>query len=71
MITGIVLIAVAIVVLFFVFNNRSKNETSDSVDAFSSSVPAIEQSRYDFFLEKYNKAEKKVIESADREIRNV
>ena len=49
MITGIVLIAVAIVVLFFVFNNRSKNETSDSVDAFSSSVPAIEQSRYDFF----------------------
>ena len=71
MITGIVLIAVAIVVLFFVFNNRSKNETSDSVDAFSSSVPVIEQSRYDFFLEKYNKAEKKVIESADREIRNV
>ena len=63
MITGIVLIAVAIVVLFFVFNNRSKSDSSDSVDTFSSSVPVIEQSRYDFFLEKYNKAEKKVIES--------
>lgn len=71
MITGIVLIAVAIVVLFFVFSNRSKSENSDSVETFSSSVPVIEQSRYDFFLEKYNKAEKKVIESADREIRNV
>ena len=71
MITGIVLIAAAIVVLFFVFNNRSKSDSSDSVDTFSSSVPVIEQSRYDFFLEKYNKAEKKVIESADREIRNV
>ena len=71
MITGIVLIAVAIVVLFFVFNNRSKNETSDSVDAFSSSVPAIEQSRYDFFLEKYNKAERSAIEKADREVKKV
>ena len=71
MITGIVLIAVAIVVLFFVFNNRSKSASSDFVETLSSSGPVIEQSRYDFFLEKYNKAEKKVIESADREIRNV
>lgn len=71
MITGIVLIAVAIVVLFFVFNSRSKSASSDFVDTLSSSGPVIEQSRYDFFLEKYNKAEKKVIESADREIRNV
>jgi len=60
MITGIVLIAVAIVVLFFVFNNRSKSDSSDSVETFSSNVPVIEQSRYDFFLEKYNKAEKKL-----------
>lgn len=71
MITGIVLIAIAIVVLFFVFKNRSKSDISDSVETFSSSVPVTEQSRYDFFLEKYNKAEKKVIESADKEIRNV
>ena len=33
--------------------------------------PVEEQSRYDFFLEKYNDAEKKVIENADREIRKV
>ena len=71
MIIGIVLIAVAIAVLFFVFNNRSKSESFGSIETFSSEVPVIEQSRYDFFLEKYNKAEKKVIESADREIRGV
>ena len=71
MITGIVLIAFAIVLLFFVFNNRNKSDNLDSVETFSSTVPVIEQSRYDFFLEKYKKAERKVIESADREIRNV
>lgn len=71
MITGIVLIAVAIIVLSFVFINRSKSDSSNSVQAFSSEISVIEQSRYDFFFEKYNKAEKKVIESADREIRNV
>ena len=71
MITGIVLIAVAIIVLFFVFNNRSKNETSDSVESFSSSAPVVEQARYEFFLEKYNKAERSVIDKADREIKKV
>lgn len=71
MIIGIVLIVVAIVVFFFVLNNRSKSDTSDSVETFSSTVPVDEQSRYDFFLDKYNKTEKTVIESADREIKNV
>jgi AAA+ superfamily predicted ATPase len=71
MITGIVLIAVAIVVLFFVFNNRSKSDNSDSIQTLSSNVPVIEQSRYDYFLEKYNKAERSIIEKADREILKV
>ena len=71
MIIGIVLIAIAIVVLFFVFNNRSKNGGADTIKTFSSEVSVVEQSRYDFFLEKYKNAEKKVIESADREIKKV
>ena len=40
-------------------------------EVLSSEDRVEEQSRYDFFLEKYNNAEKRVIESADREINKV
>lgn len=70
MVIGLVLITIAIVVLLLVFNNN-KGNSSDSAESLSSNISAVKLSRYEFFLEKYNKAEKKVIESADSEIRRV
>ena len=72
MITGIVFIAIAIVILFFVFSNKNKstNETS-SFATSASETPVAEISRYDYFFEKYNNAENNVIKKADREIRKV
>ena len=44
----------------FIDNTVNTNETTSN-----------EQSRYEYFIEKYNKAEKKVIEKAEKEIQNV
>ena len=55
--------------------NRIQGKDDSLDDEFfeelSSEDQVEEQSRYDFFLEKYNNAEKRVIESADREIKKV
>ena len=44
----------------FIDSTGNTNETASN-----------EQSRYEYFIEKYNKAEKKVIEKAEKEIKNV
>ena len=43
----------------------------DEIKKLSSEEPVIEQLRYDFFFEKYNKAEKSIIDKADREVKKV
>lgn len=72
MITGIVLIAAAIGILLFVFSNENKsNSETSSFVASTTEESVAEISRYDYFLEKYNNAERSVIEKADREINKV
>ena len=68
---GIIIIVFAIILLLFVFLRKAEKGDSNHTESVSSAVSKPEQSRYDFFLEKYNAAEKRVIENADREIGKV
>ena len=71
MTTGIVLIIIAISILLFVLLRKREEGSPNNVEMVSTKVIEKEQTRYDFFLEKYNKAEIDLIERADREIMNV
>ena len=53
--------------LLFVFLHKGKGNSSNLGETISDT----EQSRYNFFLEKYNKEEIKIIENADKEIKTV
>lgn len=68
---GIILVAIAAGLLILIVSNSGKEGDSDSVKDYSSEGSFVEQSRYDFFLNKYNEAERETIENADKEIRSV
>lgn len=67
----IISVSLISLVFFLSFLKKRKDSNSRSVDSSFSDISALKQSRYDFFLEKYNEAERRVIESADREIKQV
>ena len=83
---GLVFLGIAIVALIFAFANRGNANRSRNVANLSfgtsetepshfigntNETTINEQSRYEYFIEKYDKAEKKAIEKADKEIKNV
>ena len=61
-----------IVILIFTIVSLSKDNSPNipnSIDTHSSDISVTEQSRYDFFINKFNNEEQKVIEMTNKEIK--